>query len=116
MSSRSKPFAISEQFIRQLWKNQRFTSSNLKTVDGKPIEILFPGKPNQDGGPDFTGARIRIGSVLYSGDIEIHQRYGDWRAHHHNPDPENKLVILHLVRSEEHTAELQARPHLVFRP
>ena len=35
MSSRSKPLAISEQFIRQLWKNQRFTSSNLKTVDGK---------------------------------------------------------------------------------
>ncbi|TLY29597.1 MAG: DUF2851 family protein [Ignavibacteria bacterium] len=97
MSSRSKPLAISEQFIRQLWKNQRFTSSNLKTVDGKPIEILFPGTQNQDGGPDFTGARIRIGSVLYTGDVEIHRRYGEWRAHHHNRDPKYNSVILHVV-------------------
>jgi hypothetical protein len=97
MSSRSKPFAISEQFIRQLWKNQRLTASNLKTVDGKPIEVLFPGKQNQDGGPDFTGARIRIGPVLYNGDVEIHRRYGDWRAHHHNRDPKYNSVILHVV-------------------
>ncbi len=87
MSSKPASYALSERFLRQIWIHQRFPASNLRTDDGKPVSILSPGKLNRDGGPDFRGARIRIGGVLYTGDVELHGRYREWSGHRHDRDP-----------------------------
>jgi hypothetical protein len=86
---------VPERFLRQLWKAQEFDS--LRTLDGRPIEVVSPGQLNTDGGPDFSGARIRIGGVLYAGAVELHQSVGDWCDHQHDRDPKYNGVILHIV-------------------
>lgn len=88
---------IHERFLRHIWQHLHFNASNLHTADGRTVEILFPGKPNFDGGPDFTNARIRIGSITYVGDVELHQTAEEWRSHLHQTDQHYNRVILHVV-------------------
>ena len=76
MVSKKFSFNIPERFLRQLWKNQLFSTTNLKTVANQPVEIISPGKLNQDGGPDFLDACIRIDSIIYRGDVEIRAKRG----------------------------------------
>ena len=87
---------IPERFLRYIWQHQVF-SSPLFTSDGARVVVRFPGSANPDGGPDFTGASIRIGHVLYRGDVELHVRASSWRAHRHWADPHYNRVILHVV-------------------
>ncbi len=88
---------IPERFLRCVWQHRLFSSSALFTSDGARVAVRFPGRANTDGGPDFTGALIRIGGVLYRGDVELHIRAGSWRAHGHDADPHYNGVILHVV-------------------
>ena len=88
---------IPERFLRYVWQHQAFSSSHLRASDGAPVVVRFPGSMNPDGGPDFTGASIRIGHVLYRGDVELHIRASSWRAHMHCADPHYNRVILHVV-------------------
>ncbi len=101
---------IPEQFIRDVWQRQLFTRTGLRTSDNKPIIILSPGKPNTDAGPDFIGARIRIGNTTFIGDVEIHCDESAWRAHGHHNDPHYNRVILHVVMTHNHLAP-PARTH-----
>jgi len=95
---------IPERFLRYVWQRQIFASSPLRTPDGARIVVRFPGSLNPDGGPDFTGASIRIGHVLYRGDVELHIRASSWRAHGHSADPHYNRVILHVVLLPGRTA------------
>jgi hypothetical protein len=88
---------IPERFLRYVWQHQAFSSSPLRTSDGARVTVRFPGFWNPDCGPDFTGASIRIGHVLYRGDVELHIRASSWRAHMHCADPHYNRVILHVV-------------------
>jgi hypothetical protein len=88
---------IPERFLRQLWKHQLFDRTDLQIFDGRPVEIIAPGKLNPDSGPDFLGARVRIGGVLYAGNIELHRSVTEWRNHGHHRDPLYNRVILHVV-------------------
>ena len=90
---------IPEKFLREVWQHRLFSSSALATSDGARVVVRFPGQSNPDGGPDFTGALIRIGGVLYRGDIEVHIRAGSWHAHRHGFAPHYNGVILHVVFS-----------------
>lgn len=69
----------------------------MKSLAGERIEILDIGTPNRDAGPDFRDARIRIGSTLYKGDVEVHHNLADWQKHCHSGDPKYNRVILHVV-------------------
>lgn len=69
--------------------------------------MLFPGTPNDDSGPDFLNARIRIGGVLYSGSVEIHRNAADWTGHGHHEDDRYNSVILHVALSAQGSAEIQ---------
>lgn len=88
---------IHERFLRHVWSQQYLNAADLRTVDGKPIEILGTGTLNLDGGPDFRNAKIRIGRTIYSGDVEIHRTVHEWLHHHHETDPRYNKVILHVV-------------------
>lgn len=97
MKSKNQSYNIPERFLRQLWINRQFSALKLRTTDNQPIEVITTGKSNSDAGPDFSDARIRIGGVLYRGDVEIHQRNQDWFQHKHHKDSKYNSVILHVV-------------------
>jgi hypothetical protein len=88
---------IFEKFLYEIWETQDF-AKELTTKDGQPIEIIYPGTENKDsGGPDFKNARIKIGNITYSGDVEIDNDYNDWKSHGHNINKKYNSLILHAV-------------------
>jgi hypothetical protein len=91
--------AITEACLKLLWQNQRLPDSSLRTIDGRSVTILSRGGANDDGGPDFIDASIRIGGILYRGDVEVHRNAGDWLSHTHHTDPHYNRTILHVVHS-----------------
>jgi hypothetical protein len=92
---------IHEKFLSEIWKKQNF-SNNLFTKDGQKIEIIDYGLENNElGGPDFKNARIKIGNLTYSGDVEIDSYHSDWKMHGHNINKKYNKVILHAVLENE---------------
>jgi hypothetical protein len=91
-----------EKFLYEIWKNREF-QKELETSDGDSISILDTGEENTDlSGPDFKNARIRIGNLIYVGDIEIDSDISDWKSHGHNIDKNYTKVILHLALNNKH--------------
>lgn len=88
---------IEEAFVQQLWHEQRFFDTAMKTIDGKSICVLKPGIWNHNEGPDFMHAEIEIDGKLHIGDVEIHVRASEWYAHKHHLDSKYNRVILHAV-------------------
>jgi hypothetical protein len=88
---------IDEHFVQTLWNDQRFFDFDLKSTDGRPIQVLKPGVWNSDDGPDFVSAEILINGKLHAGDVEIHIRSSAWYDHKHHLDPRYNRVILHVV-------------------
>ena len=56
---------MQESFIQHLWSLQYFDKAGLSTTEAEPIEVYEPGSLNTDAGPDFSNARIRIGSMQW---------------------------------------------------
>ncbi len=92
---------MQEDFLHYLWRMKRFDLSHLRSTQGEPIEILAVGDHNIDAGPDFIGARIRLGETLWAGSVEMHLRSSDWCRHHHQDDQAYRNVILHVVLEED---------------
>lgn len=72
-----------------------------RTVDGRAVQIIDPGRLNTDAGPDFFNAKIAIDGRVWAGDVEIHVRASDWHRHGHDTDPAYKSVILHVVDRDD---------------
>ncbi len=99
---------IPEAVVQDIWASREFESADLRTTAGDAISIIDPGRINHDGGPDFTGARLRIespetpgGTLNWTGDIEIHRNSGEWLLHRHHEDPKYNRVVLHVVLLED---------------
>jgi hypothetical protein len=91
---------VPEKVLYDIWKNQSF-KGNLKTTDGNSISVFKTGTLNQENaGPDFKNARIKIGNFTYIGDVEIDKHYSDWKNHGHNIDNKYNSVVLHIFMSE----------------
>ncbi|MBU0475188.1 MAG: DUF2851 family protein [Bacteroidetes bacterium] len=87
---------ISENELQNIWKKQSFTST-LQTQSGDIVSVLSIGEHNNSAsGPDFKSARLRIGNLVYVGDIEIDSDYNNWKTHGHNIDSKYNKVILHI--------------------
>ena len=91
---------IAEHFIYQLWEKNYFSSIPLKTIDEMDVSIISPGIRNEDEGPDFKDAVIKIDEKIYHGDVEIHRATEDWYVHGHHANPAYNNVIFHLVIGE----------------
>jgi hypothetical protein len=87
---------MKEIFVMYLWEN-KLLKGNLKTVDGEEIEILHPGFRNDDAGPDFSDARLKIGDTTWAGHVEIHVNASDWYRHNHQKNKAYDNIILHVV-------------------
>jgi len=88
---------MNESFLHYIWQFQHFDKTNLATQLGEQVSIFKTGWPNTNAGPDFSGAKIRIGDLDWVGNVEIHQKASDWIAHSHTLDKAYENVILHVV-------------------
>ena len=99
---------MQEPLLHFIWHRKLFDTTDLSTTQGQRVEIIHPGIPNQDQGPDFLQARIRLDENLWAGHVEIHTLSSMWFLHGHEKDPHYNNVILHVVWTEDkavHTAE-----------
>lgn len=92
---------MQENFLAYCWKHRLLRESGLRTCTGESIEILDPGQPNLDAGPDFLTARIRINRMIWVGNVEIHVLSSDWKKHGHQQDEAYDHVILHVVYTQD---------------
>ncbi|HCY77761.1 MAG TPA: hypothetical protein DHV28_17765 [Ignavibacteriales bacterium] len=92
---------IPEELIYKIWEEKRLDST-LTTADGLSVEIMDCGVRNNDeAGPDYRHARIKIGNITFTGDVEIDTLHSDWKAHGHNLNQRYNKVILHAVLSND---------------
>ena len=92
---------MKEDFLHYLWRTRKFDQNALKTTSGDSISIQAIGEHNLDAGPDFSNARIRIGDILWAGNIEIHIKASEWYRHKHQSDQAYDNVVLHVVLDED---------------
>ena len=96
---------MKEDFLHYVWQNRHYDFLNLKTTDGRKVNVVFPGYHNHDAGPDFLQAVVVIDDMRWVGSVEIHCRSSDWLRHNHQHDDKYKSVILHVVY--EHDMEIR---------
>jgi hypothetical protein len=96
---------MSEDFLHYLWQYKLYKPVLFSTVEGLPLEVVHPGHPNHDAGPDFFNAKVKIDDTLWAGNVEIHLRASDWYRHNHHKDPAYNNVILHVVLEADREVE-----------
>lgn len=88
--------ASDERAMALAWETQALRG--LRTVEGQALVVLSPGHRCPDPGPDFRNAILRADDgTVWQGDVELHRRASDWRAHGHDRDPNYDRVVLHVV-------------------
>ncbi len=86
-----------EHLLHYLWKHKIFPLQELRTTDGQQVEVIDPGLPNTDAGPDFFNAKLKLNGILWVGNVELHDRSSLWLKHGHQSDAAYDNVILHVV-------------------
>lgn len=90
-----------ERLYHYLWK-YRMLGTRLRLPDGRRVEVIDPGIPNNGSGPDFFNSKIRIiGAEEWAGNVEIHVKASDWFRHGHDKDTAYDSIILHVVASSD---------------
>lgn len=79
------------------WQNLSAIQAELVTEEGEPVSVVYPGRINEDEGPDLLDAVIATRRGLLIGAVEVHVRSSGWWTHHHQHDPRYNQVILHAV-------------------
>jgi hypothetical protein len=114
-----EPTTMNEALLQFIWRYSLYHPAGLKTTAGEPVTVVAPGQLNTDAGPDFTGGRIRIGSTLLVGNMELHVHSSDWHKHKHPHDKSYQNLILHVVYIDDlpmpvlpHIPTLVLAPHI----
>ncbi|MBL4675207.1 MAG: DUF2851 family protein [Mucilaginibacter sp.] len=92
---------FTEDFLHYVWQFRLFNRFNLRTTEGEELEIQSVGLHNNNAGPDFQNARIRIGETTWAGNAELHLSSSDWQKHGHTTDASYDNVILHVVYNDD---------------
>lgn len=53
-----------EKLLHYIWKHRILPLSELRTTDGRSVEVIDPGLQNMHAGPDFFNAKVRIDGVM----------------------------------------------------
>ena len=104
-----------EKLLHYVWKHKLFPLKALLTTNSLPLEVIDTGLHNQNAGPDFFNAKVRIDGTLWVGNVEIHDRSSDWFTHGHDKDANYNNVVLHvagIVDSEVLTEDGKHPPQL----
>jgi hypothetical protein len=86
---------MTEDFLQYIWRYNLFVNEYI--IDSDSISIIDVGQLNTDSGPDFFNSKIKIGDVIWVGNVEIHKKSSDWYLHKHEVDNSYNNVILHVV-------------------
>jgi Protein of unknown function (DUF2851) len=92
---------ITERLLHFIWQFQYFNKSELDTVSGDAVQVLFAGQYNTNQGPDFSNAKIKIGAATWAGTVELHIKTSDWKKHKHQSDKNYDNVVLHVVWEDD---------------
>lgn len=92
---------MNERLLQFIWQFQHFNKHQLQTTDEETLTIFFPGLLNTDQGPDFSQAKIQIGTTTWVGSVEVHINTSDWIKHGHQHDLHYEQVILHVVWQDD---------------
>ncbi len=93
---------MKEHILHLVWKFGLLNQLNCYSTVGEKIEVVHPGVHNQqDSGPDFHTAKIRVGDTLWVGNVEIHVKSSDWYNHLHHFDAAYQNVVLHVVYEDD---------------
>jgi len=93
----NSPSPIREDLLHYVWKTKSFDLTDLRTIDGEKIEVQNFGFINTNSGPDFSNGKIKMGKIIWSGNIEMHVFSSQWLQHGHQHDAAYRNVILHVV-------------------
>ncbi|MBN2165491.1 MAG: DUF2851 family protein [Marinilabiliaceae bacterium] len=88
---------MTEELLQYIWKHQLYRPEKLITIQGDAVEVINPGCQNINSGPDFFNAKVKIGGIIWVGNVEVHLRSSDWYRHKHYDDEAYNNVILHVV-------------------
>src|SRR6478672_7799253 len=88
---------MKEKLLQYIWQFQYFNKQELSLTNNEPLQIIQPGKSNDNQGPDFLDAKIKLGETVWAGNIELHIRSSDWNLHKHSTDKNYNNIILHVV-------------------
>lgn len=91
-------FPGSERHLHCVWFDPVWRPEPLVDTRGDTVRVVYPGQWNLESGPDFLRAELEVGRERrrIHGDVEIHVRPADWRAHGHGGDPNFRDVIAHV--------------------
>lgn len=98
-----KTKTMNEDFLHYVWKYHLFDIHNLRTTSNEELVVLNTGLHNQNSGPDFLNAQLKINNQFWAGNVEIHLKSSDWYAHNHEIDKNYDAVILHVVWEDDTT-------------
>ncbi|MFY7840867.1 MAG: DUF2851 family protein [Lacibacter sp.] len=96
---------MNEHLLQYIWQHLYFNKEELVTVQNETLQILYQGSHNSNQGPDFSEAKICIGSVTWVGNIELHIKTSDWIKHGHTGDVHYNNVVLHVVYENDLTVD-----------
>jgi hypothetical protein len=91
------PATFSEKRVEEIWRDYLPGRTDLVTEENVPLEIIYPGRKNNEPGADWCDAVINTGKELLRGDVEMHVNSSNWQEHGHQADPNYNRVILHVV-------------------
>lgn len=99
---------MNESIVRRLWLAGSWPAGVLRATDGTPLQVIYPGRPGHGAGPDLLDAIVALpDATLLRGDVELHGRASDWRAHGHGRDRRYARVILHVVWRDDLGAPIE---------
>lgn len=90
-----------EKLMQYIWQHRLWLQQDMRTVDGRVVQVIDVGQLNTDAGPDFFNAKIKIDGEMWVGNVEIHVRASDWYKHHHDSDKAYDSVVLHVVEKDD---------------
>lgn len=113
--SRRAAFPYTERHLHCVWFDPGLRPTTLHSRTGETIVVEHPGLWNQEAGPDFLGAVLRIGPAArrMAGDVEIHIHPSDWKAHKHAEDPRYRNVRFHVTYFPGATKDMELVPGAV---
>jgi len=89
-----------EQALAHAWRALP-PGQEVCTADGRRWQVIYPGRPNPEAGPDFVDAIFATEGGELRGDVELHRRTSDWRRHGHDADRRYRRVVLHVVAAHD---------------
>jgi hypothetical protein len=102
---------MNEKTLALIWQNRLFDPAGLHTTQGEPVQVVKTGYTNTMSGPDITDAQIRIGDILWTGNVELHTKSSHWPLHKHHLDHAYDNIILHVVfEDDEPLADRRGNP------